>query len=462
MVLMSSNKDLERLLGDPKVAIRSMVGAFLIAFAVVEVNQFVDTFWVSGLGTSSSAAVSTVVPLYGLMMCAGLGIATGATTSIAYHLGKGERAFAGKLAGNALILGAAVAVLSSVVIYVIAGPALQLMGAGGIMHESMDYLMPYILLSPALLCESIIAGILRGEGAAKKSTLVQMSAACFNMVIDPVLIYGFGMGVFGAGLATAISALLSLILGLSWYRGGRMTVRLDRSCFRPDRAAIHGVMEVGGPKSVQTIISNMTDLVQRVFLIAAGGTNAVMFYNYAWKYIGLATLPGRAYDSAMIPVCSAGFGQHDLGKMREGFRYTTKLVVGIGLCLMVFLFVLAEPLMTILTYEESMAALRPEFVWTLRVAAFLVPFSALMGVGASMLQTMKRAKRAMNFYFLWAVVKLALYAISAYAFGSYEGIVYSMVIVHVFGAVCLMGMARVEFRKLEREFEQMDGNVQNV
>ncbi|MDO5853937.1 MAG: MATE family efflux transporter [Thermoplasmata archaeon] len=450
---MSSNKDLDKLLGDPKVAIKSMVMAFLIAFAVVEINQFVDTFWVSGLGSVSSSAVSTVVPIYGLMMCAGLGIATGATTSIAFHLGRSDRAFAGKLAGNALILGVVLAIISSILVFLLAETAIDIMGAGSIKDESMSYLMPYILMSPALLCETIIAGILRGEGAARKSTVVQMSAACFNMVIDPILIYGLGMGVFGAGLATAVSALLSFILGMSWYMRGRMTLTLDRSCFRPDREAIRGVMDVGGPKTVQSLISNTTDLVQRVFLIAAGGTNSVLFYNYAWKYIALINLPGKAYENAMIPVCSAGYGQGDLEKMREGFRYTTKVVVGIGLFFTVFLLLLSEPLMAILTYEESMAALRPEFVWTLRVSAFLVPFAALMGVGSSMLQTMKKAKTSMYFYFLWGFVKLALYAVSAYAFGSFEGIIYSMVAVHVFGAVCLMYMGRREFAKLEREFE---------
>lgn len=150
----------------------------------------------------------------------------------------------------------------------------------------------------------------------------------------------------------------------------------------------------------------------------------------------------------MIPVCSAGYGQDDYKKMGDGFSYAAKMTILFGVAFTVLILLFAEPLMIIMTYEESMAALRPEFVWTLRVSALLIPFSALMGIGSSMLQVMKRAKLSMDFYLAWGFIKLALYAVSAYVFGSFEGIIYSMVAVHVFGGVCLMWMGLREFRRV--------------
>ena len=83
---MSKEDDLQRMLGEPKAAIRNMILPFLIALAVVEVNQFVDTYWVSGLGVKSASAISTIVPIYGLMTCAGLGVAAGVTATVAARL----------------------------------------------------------------------------------------------------------------------------------------------------------------------------------------------------------------------------------------------------------------------------------------------------------------------------------------------------------------------------------------
>ena len=175
----------------------------------------------------------------------------------------------------------------------------------------------------------------------------------------------------------------------------------------------------------------------------------MILYNFTWRYIGLVNLPGRACDSAMVPVCSAAFGQHDLAKMKTAYYYTMKIVVGVGAVASVLLFVLAEPLITVLTLEDTMSALRPEFVWTLRVSVLLIPFSALMGIGSSMLQSLKKAKIPMNYYMLWGFLKLGMYAIAAYGLGSYEWIIYSMVIVHVFGGICLIYLADREFSKAE-------------
>ena len=122
----NKSKDLEILLGEPKRAIRSMALAFIFAMAVIEINQFVDTFWVSGLGADASSAVATVTPIYGLMMCAGLGIGVGAITSIAFRLGQGEHAKANSLAANSLTLTAGIAAVSSVIVAVTAKPAIEI------------------------------------------------------------------------------------------------------------------------------------------------------------------------------------------------------------------------------------------------------------------------------------------------------------------------------------------------
>ncbi len=454
---MPDNKNLEKLLGDPKKAIRGMVLAFFVAMAVIEINQFVDTFWVAGLGNISSSAVATVVPIYGLMMCAGVGIGVGATATISYRIGQGEFGKANQLAVNSILLSIICAVIASVLIIIFAKPLIYLMGAEDLYDEGFKYLLPLALLSPALLCNSVLGGILRAEGAVKKSTIVQMSAAVFNMVLDPIMIYGLELGVFGAGLSTALASMLALSIGLYWYARGRMVIKMDWRELRGNRGSIGEVLEVGGPKTVQNVISNTTDLIQRVFIIVAGGTNAVMYYNYTWKYIGLVNLPGRAFENAMIPVCSVAYGQKDLEKMKAGFYYTAKMVMMFGLLFAALIFIFSEPLISVLTYEESMMELRSNFVWTLRVSAFLIPFSALMGIGSSMLQSLKKSKTSMNYYMIWGFIKLGMYAIAAYAFHSFEYIIYSMVAVHVFGGVCLMYLAYREYMRISRECA--DGTV---
>ncbi len=453
-LLRQDKPDLDILLGEPKRAIRSMVLPFFIAMFVVEINQFIDTYWVSGLGNVSAEAVATVVPIYGLMMCAGLGVSIGATTSISYRIGRGEMHVAGRLVSNSIILGVILAIIASILVFISFDWIIDIMGAGNVRAESWSYMLPYLVLSPAILVNSVIGGCLRGEGAARKSTIVQISAAVLNMIFDPILIYGLGMGNMGAGLATCLSALAGVIIGVAWYAKGKCAVKVSRSDIVTDKEAAKEILGVGGPKAVQLSISNITDLIQRVFLIMAGGTTAIILYNYPWRYIGVVNLPGRALDSAMIPVCSTAYGQDDLKKMKTGYLYTVKLSLIISIIGAIILFIFAEPLMSIMTQEETMQGILPKLVWTMRVAVFLIPFAALMGIGSSMLQSMKKARISMYFYMLWAFLKLGLYALAAYGYlgvDPFDGIIYCMVAIHVFGGTSLVGMGLYFFNRISKE-----------
>ena len=441
------------MLGEPKAAIRGMVLPFLLAFAVVEINQFVDTFWVSGLGVRAASAVTTVVPFYGLIMCIGLGLSAGVTATIAYRLGKGDREVASKLAVGAIISCTILSIAASVLIFFSFDVLIDVLGAQEIRAESWDYVLPYICMSPVINLLAIVGGMLRAEGAAKRSTIIQSTSAILNMIIDPILIYVLGMGVMGAGLSTIVSAGIALVLGLYWYISGKTVVRLDRSMFRIDKAAMSEVWGIGGPKTVQMILSNVTDFIQRIFLIIAGGTVAVMLYNYAWRYIGLAMLPSKSVEAAMLPICSSAFGMNDLEKMKTGYLYSLKIVFVFAIILSIIICVFAEPLISIMTYEESMKELFSQFVWTLRFSIWVLPMTALACVASSMLQAMKKAKIPMYFFMFWAVLKLVVYALAAYGYfgiDPFEAIIYSMLGLQAFSGISLWLFAKVEYGKVVR------------
>jgi Na+-driven multidrug efflux pump len=441
--------DLEVLLGDPRKAVNSMFLPLFLAFAVVEVNQFVDVYWISGLGKTYAETISTSAPFYILMMCAGTGVGIGATSTIAFRLGRGDLPKASSIASNALILGLALAGVSSIVLAAILPTALGLMGASGIEAECWGYMLPFIVMSPALLSQAIIAGCLRGEGAARKSTVVQISAALSNMVLDPLLIYGLGMGISGAGLATGLASLLAAGIGLSWYIRGKTSVRIDRTAFRPDAGSAKELLGVGAPKTVQEFITGTIALLQRIFIIVAGGTSAVMIYNYPFKYTTLFGLPGKAIENSMLPVASAAYGKGDLDKMARSFRYSLSLTLGISFASLITVYILAEPLMSFLAYEETMREAMPELVSTLRITVFVIPCIATKGIASSLLQSMKKARVPMFFEMFSGAVRLTLYSLCAYGMlgiDPFQGILYCMIAVHFMNAVCLLAIAVAEMR----------------
>lgn len=81
-----NGKDLETLLGEPKKAIRSLVLALAFSHLVIQLNQFIDTYWTTLLGDMSMAAVSMMSPIYWLITASGIGLGVGAASTVSFRL----------------------------------------------------------------------------------------------------------------------------------------------------------------------------------------------------------------------------------------------------------------------------------------------------------------------------------------------------------------------------------------
>lgn len=448
------DREMRRMLGEPKKAIRSLAAALSLSYLVIQLNIFVDTFWTSGLGDMDMTAVSMMSPIYWIITATGVGLGVGAASTISFRIGEGNMERAEKLAANSVVLGLLTSVFVSAAMMLLIDPIIDLMGADEVRDGSVAYVFPFIAMGSALILNGIISGLLRSEGAGRKSMIVLIVSATLNIALDPVLIYGLGMGVAGAGWATSVGALISTALGLYWYMSGRMNVALSFRGFRPDRGVMAEVMGIGGPRTAEALVTGTTNILQRIFIIAAGGTVAVMLYNVPFRYPTLAIVPAEAIGAAMIPVCSAALGQKDTAKMKLGMLYSAKLSIAITSAIALTVFVFADPLMGVFTTSESMASHKEELVWVLRMFCIFIPFDGLRKLGSCMLQVLRRSKLSTAAMLLWGVCKLTAYA--AASLYSFEALIIACVGVYVFGGILMMGLSyhvskKVDERHMPRE-----------
>ena len=449
---MADEKGLDTLLGEPRAAIRSMVIPFLISIATVQINVFADTFWVSGLGVDAVSGMTSAIPLYSVFSNIAVGLSVGAVSTIAFRLGKGDRSSASRLAGSAISTGIVMAALCSTIVFVLLDPVVDVMGAQDVRKEIFEYVLPIILLSPAVVLNTVFGGLLRAEGNARRSTVVQMSAAIINMALDPVLIYGAGLGIAGAGLATALSSCFGVAIAVRWYMSGKTAVAVGREDLKPDLETEKELMTVAGPRTLEGLTMSVVILFQRVFIIMAGGTVGVALFNVPFRYVNLSMCPCEATGMAMVPVASAAYGQGDLNKMRTSMVYALKLVMSMSFVLSLALFVLSEPLISLLTTEPSMEEWKDAFVWNMMMYSIIPPFFALQTIGSSMLQSMKRSKRPMEVTMLLGIIRMFLFWIcSGY---DYRAITFALIFSYVLSATLMMILARYEFKKIERQISQ--------
>lgn len=189
-----------------------------IGLLVIAAYSLADSFFVSELGTEAGAAIGVVFPLPVLIQAVGYTLGLGAGSRLSRALGKRDSDTASSLAASAilwsLILGCGIAALGLWQ----EEPLLHLFGASKeIIGTARAYLTPLLWATPAMCATFVLSQLLRAEGLATYSMIGLAAGSICNIILDPILISGVGMGIAGASTATLISQILSAVILLSAY-----------------------------------------------------------------------------------------------------------------------------------------------------------------------------------------------------------------------------------------------------
>ena len=223
----------------------------ILSMALQAVYNIVDSAFVGNMKEGSEAALNAltlVFPIQMLMVALAIGTGVGVNALLARTLGQRNREKAAHVAGNGLFL--------ATVIYIIC----VLFGLFGIkayissqtsdalvLSMSIDYLRICCLLSFGVVFFSIFEKLLQATGRSLYSTIGQVTGAVINMVLDPILIYGFNLGVQGAAYATVIGQILSALLLVIFHI--RLNKEFDHGLkyTKPNKRIIKEIYSIGLP-----------------------------------------------------------------------------------------------------------------------------------------------------------------------------------------------------------------------
>lgn len=152
---------------------------------------------------------------------------------------------------------------------------------------------------------------------------IQVAGAIVNMVLDPIMIFGMGMGLTGAAWATVVSFVVSCIIAFMWYLRGKTFVTLKRTVPLMDRARQRVILSVGLPEAIELSIFHAFNIVLNFLVVECGGTDAMAVYMMAWRIGSFLMIPGQAFGGALVPVCSAKYGMGRFDLIRDAFRYAS-------------------------------------------------------------------------------------------------------------------------------------------
>ena len=347
----------------------NLIQAILMLAIPVMLNSFIqsmynltDTFWLGKIGTASQAAITLVSPVQNILINFGAGITTAGSILISQYLGARQDKQANSMANHICLCSLVFAVIC------------------------------------AGICWIATPGIVKW--------LLNLLGVSLNLIMDPVFLIVFKMGISGAALATLIAKIPSAVIAILALRRKNQLIRLDFKNFKFDKNKMTSIFKIGLP----TAIGGST--MQFGFLLMtknvnAYGITATTAYGIGNKINSLITMPASGIGSAISTIVGQNFGANNLKRVNKSYHIALRIGA-------VFLFVfgtilsrpfIAEPIVRFFTSDENVVPLATQFLsimamccWT--NAFYNVTQGLFQGSGHTLITMLVDATRIWIFRFL--------------------------------------------------------------
>lgn len=296
-----------------------------------------DTFFVSKIDNSASAAVGAAFALQSAIQALGFGFGMGASSLISRKLGAKDNEEANRVGSSALAGAFLTGVLITVFGLLFLSPLMTLLGSTPTMLPyACDYARYVIIAAPVMCCSFILNSVLRSEGDATFSMIGLCAGSVINIGLDPLLIFRFDMGIAGAAIATAVSQLISLVILSIPYLRGRTIIKLKLRYVSKKPRTYYDILSTGFPTICrQGLASVATTLLNR----AAGvyGDVAVAGVTLANKVYLLVRNVILGIGQGFQPIAGYNYGAGDRRRVREVFR--DAVIIGSVICVLAAVFI---------------------------------------------------------------------------------------------------------------------------
>ncbi len=376
-----------------------------IIMLVSAMYNMADTYFVGSLGTSQTAAVGITFSLMAVIQAVGFFFGQGAGNYIARALGGQNKESAYRMAATAFFTAFALGCILAVVgNFFVTRLALELGATDTILPYARDYLVFILWGSPFIISSFVLNNILRFQGNASLSAFGMVTGAVLNVALDPLFIFGFGMGVKGASLATMISQIVGCSILFMISLRGKDTVRILPRNFKPVAAIYADMARAGLPSLLrQTLASVATIVLNR----AANGFGdeaiaAMSIVNRVTLMAGSAVLGlGQGFQ----PICGFNYGAKKFDRVKDAFWFAVHCTAVMLAAFAVIAFIFAPDI--IAWFRKGDAEVIKIGTLALRFQCFSIPLSSWIVLNNMLLQTTNRAFSAS----LLALVRQGLFLI---------------------------------------------------
>ena len=242
--------------------------------------------------------------------------------SIARGAGQNEKAK--KIMGHSAVLLFGTSILLMTVFYLLRRPVLYLLGASDATYAYADtYLVIYLTGTVFFMLGNGMNSFITSQGFPKTAMCTTLLGAAINLILDPILIFGFDMGIEGAAWATVFSQLISCVWVLRFLTGKKAIFRLEKRYFHLDWSLVREIAALGMSGFIMQATNSVAQIACNAMLSIYGGDLYIGIMTILNSVREILSMPVSGITSGAQPVLGFNYGAKQYERIKKGIRFMT-------------------------------------------------------------------------------------------------------------------------------------------
>ncbi|MCQ2455228.1 MAG: MATE family efflux transporter [Clostridia bacterium] len=363
----------------PKLILEMAIPA-VISMMVTVIYNTADTYFVSNINKSASAAVGVVYSIMAIIQAVGYGLSMGAGSLASRMLGKKENDKANMYASSAFAVSFFAGSVVAVCGLCFLEPLLKILGSSAtMMPYAVDY-ATYILLAAPLNCSTfVLNNVLRSGGQVAFAMAGMAIGGILNIILDPIFIFILDMGTKGAAVATAISQALSFIILAYMYISKKSVVKIEFKFISKNIKDYGEIISTGLPTIFRQSMGALSTTLLNVSAVVYGDAtvSAITIANKVYVLVRNLVL---GFGQGFQPVAGYNFGAGDKKRTFKAFKFTNYVGTGICIVLSVLIFVFAKPIMAWFSNDSEVVSIGIDVLYYCCAVMPFLAFSTYVNV----------------------------------------------------------------------------------
>lgn len=423
----------------------------IISMMVQALYNVVDSIFVSRLGENALTAVSLAFPIQNLMISVAVGTGVGINTLLSRSLGEKNFDNVNKAANNGVFLA-----IVSYLVFAIFG----LIGSkiffetqtdiAEIINYGNEYLIIVCTISIFLFGQVVYEKLLQSTGKTLYTLITQGVGAIVNIILDPILIFGyFGMpqmGIKGAAIATVIGQMVGMLLAIYFNISKNHEITLSFRKFRPDGKTIRRIYAVGLPSILMISIGSIMTYGMNRILIAFSATATAVFGVY-FKLQSFVLMPVMGLNNGIVPIVAYNLGSGKKERVTKTIKLGMLYATCITLAGLTLIQVMPGKLLMMFNATEGMLSIG---IPALRIISLSFVFAGFCMVIVSVFQALSHGLLSMEVSIIRQLVVLLPAAYLLSLTGSINAIWWAFPIAEIASLVfCILFMKQVYKKEID-------------